>query len=60
MIKMIFAVVLAVAVYVALGALAPITGRVALVVLPGFLGTLGALTFKGVLALGALGAVAKV
>lgn len=59
MMKTIFAVVVAVAIYVALGALAPITGRTAIVLLPTLLGALGAISFKGLLAGAALGAILK-
>ena len=55
--KTILAIVVAIAVYIALGAVVPGSARVALVVLPGLIGAFGALTFKGLLAMAAMGAV---
>jgi hypothetical protein len=46
--KLILALVLSVAVYVALGAVVPFTGKTALVIT--LLGSLGAFTYKGVVA----------
>ncbi len=57
MIKLALATLLAVAVYVALGVVLPVSGYTALVVTA--LGTWGAFTYKGILAMVAFGAVAK-
>lgn len=57
--KTIIAIVVAIAVYIALGAVVPGSARVALVVLPGLIGAFGALTFKGVVALASAGALMR-
>lgn len=57
MIKLAIATVLAIALYVALGTILPFTGATALTV--ALLGTFGAFSYKGLLAIAAFGAVSK-
>ena len=55
--KIVFCLILSIAVYVALGALVPFTGKVALFIT--ILGSLGSFTYKGVLAFATFASLTK-